>query len=198
MKKILYLIALCAVAWGLGSCDDEPENPGDFDLACEISTGDVVVSLVTGEQYSISIARQIDTVYQHEYYLRDTLKDENGEPVEINGKLQIDIDTLYYPSTYTARYLESAPILLPAQADTFEVAIYTNSRWIAPVPDNNGLAQWFFNYNSSTTGCGDGKMQFRTTRNRGVERRNWAAQKIFSQDTTIMLNLIFRQSGERD
>lgn len=199
MKKLFYLIALAfAATWGLGSCDSEPENPGDFGLACEVSTGDVVVSLTDGQQFPIQIARQIDTIYQHKWVKRDTLKDANGDPVKVNGKLQITTDTIPYYSSFTARYYESEPILLPSKADTFEVKILSNSRWLAPVPDNKNTAQWFFNYNSSTTGCGDGTLQFRVTRNRSKERKVWAEQKVFSQDTTVMLNLVFRQAGERD
>lgn len=199
MKKLLYLFALgLAATWGLGSCDSEPENPGDFSVACKVTAGDVVVSLSDGTEYPIKIAREIDTIYTHYWYKNDTLKDENGEPVKVNGRLQITTDSTLYYSTYTAHYLESEPILLASRADTLEVKIKSNARWLAPVPDNKGAAQWFYNYGTTTTGNGDGKLQFRVTRNRSKERKVWAEQKVFSQDTTVMLNLVFRQSGERD
>ncbi len=198
MRKIFYPIALVGVLMAsMASCDNVPENPGNYNVACEIAVGSVI-SNSTGKEYPITFVREIDTVYQHRYFKYDTLKNANGEPVITNGRMTITTDTLYYPSKYTARYKCSDTIMLPSVADTFSVKIKSNARWFAPVPDNKKLKQWFFNYNASLSGSGDGTMQFYVERNRAKKRANIAEQIIFTQDTTVMLNVVFGQRGERD
>lgn len=197
MRRIYYLLVLLAGLWGFVACDNAPTNPGDFNVKCELAVG-TIVSQSTGQAYSFTIVRDFDTIFQHRYFKYDTLKNAAGEPVITGGKMTITTDTLYYPSKFTARYRCSDTIMLPSAADTFSVKIQSNSRWFAPVPDNKKIKQWFFNYNASLSGAGDGTLQFYTERNRGKRRANFADQRIFTQDTTITINLVFGQAGEKD
>lgn len=180
----------------MGSCDRMPENPGNFNVVSEVMVGSIISA--SGDEYPVKFVREIDTIYQHRYFKYDTLKNAQGEPVVVNGRMTITTDTLYYPSTYTARYKCSDTIMLPAKADTFSVKVKSNARWFAPVPDNKKLKQWLFNYNASLSGSGDGTLQFYVERNRAKRRANYADQVVFTQDTTVMLNIVIGQRGERD
>lgn len=182
MKKLFYLLVLAAAVGITAGCDNEPKNPGDFTVKSELTLGDVV-SLVNGEVYPIHIVRETDTVYQHEYTRTDT----------VTGV----IDTLYYGSQFTARFYEAAPIWLGAQADTFRIQVRTNARWNAPTPTPTTGAQWYY-IESGNQGGGDSEIVFRVARNRNASRVSTSYLEVFTNDSTVMYRVPFRQYGERD
>lgn len=204
MRKLLYFMFLLGVAsWVVVACDDTKDNPGDFSLKATLEVEPVLVS-VKGNEYALNVARVTDTTYRYFYTENDTTKDENGEPViGSDGKLIIKVDTIYYNSKVTAKLTEYELLELPSEADTFTVSLRSNARWKAPVPSAGGKVQWYFNYNlltggTSTAGGGDGRMYFRTTRNKNYRRSVVAVQDIMTSDSTVLVRLNFVQRGEKD
>lgn len=182
MKKLFYLLGLATALGITASCDNEPKNPGDFSVKSELRIGNVA-SLTTGNAFTIDIVREIDTVYQHEYTRTDT----------VTGRT----DTLYYPSKFTARYYEAAPIYLDSPADTFSLPIYTNARWDAEYAISlPTAAQWLY-LESGTTGGGDSELIFRVARNRNkTPRATVSSITVLTKDSTVMYRIPFRQNGE--
>lgn len=184
------------------SCENVIENPGDYSVkpTLEIATS---VTSIGGTEYPMSVVSERDTAYRYFYTKRDTLKDAAGEPIlDEHGAQQITIDTIYYNSKTHAHFVEMALVTLPSAADTFRITLKSNARWKSPVPSTGGKVQWYFNYNiltggTTTAGGGDGEINFRTLRNRGVKRPVNAVQYIFTSDSTVMYKLTFAQSGER-
>lgn len=197
MKKLIYMLALGLLYCATG-CEDEPGNPGDFSVKSVLEIG-AVTSLTTGDEYSLTVAREIDSTYMYSYTVNDTVKDENGEPeIGADGNYIINTEIRYYPSRVTARFIEMEPITLASSVDTFSIALKSNARWLAPVPDAGGKVQWYYNVNSTTGGGGDGAVNFRVTRNRNYTRAVDAVQYIHTQDSTVMYKLVFKQAGEKD
>lgn len=184
----------------LASCDNESlkKNPGDFNLKSELTLG-TFSTYNNATTIPLNIIETSDTVYKHSYTKNDTVKDAQGKPViGEDGNLVIHKDTLFSLSKIKAKHIKMQAIVLPPQADTFKIKITSNARWFAPVPDTKGKAQWFFNYNSTTTGGGNATYAFRVLRNRGRKRINTSIQEIFTSDSTIIYTIPFEQKGERD
>ncbi|MBR1593440.1 MAG: hypothetical protein IJ659_01530 [Alloprevotella sp.] len=204
MRKLLLIpFILGAVAALVVACDDSNGNPGDFSLKATLSVDPVVVS-VTGTEYPLNVARVVDTTYRYFYTESDTTKDADGKPViGSDGKLIINVDTIWYNSKITAKLTEYELIELPAAADTFTIKLASNARWMANVPDAGGKVQWYFNYNlltgaTSLSGGGDGCVYFRVTRNKNYRRSVVAVQDIMTSDSTVIARLNFVQKGEKD
>ena len=204
MKRLIYLFALLCATTAIPSCDEAPENPGDFGVASTLEVMPSVVSKVDGLSYELKLARSKDTTYVYPYTVKELIVDENGEPIldETGNKQYTETEKLV-TSKITARYFEMEPIMLPAKVDTFSITLKSNARWKAPVPSSGGKAQWYFNYNiltggTSTAGGGDGQIDFRVLRNRNYKRAVPAEQYIITSDSTVMYKLIFIQSGEKD
>ena len=204
MKRFIYLLALACAAVAVPSCDEAAENPGDFSVASTLEVMPTVVSKVDGISYELKLARSKDTTYVYTYVVKELVVDADGEAIlDENGNKQYTETEKLVTSKITAKYFEMEPVLLPAKADTFSIALKSNARWKAPEPSSGGKVQWFFNYNllnggTSTAGGGDGQLDFRVLRNRNKLRAVPAEQYILTSDSTVMYKLIFNQAGEKD
>lgn len=198
MKKLLHLsfLMLATVAI-IASCEEHPGNPGDFSVKCTLELNPVMRSL-KGVEYPLTQIRRIDSTFRYFYIEEDTIKDENGEPIlDDSGNLIVSEDTIYYFSDVTAQFTEYEVVVLPWEMDTFEIMFKSNARWAANTPVTNSRTEstWYYNYNSSTSGGGDGCVSFRTKSNttgrmRGIE----AVQEIYTRDSTVMARLHFTQA----
>ena len=188
MKKIFYLIAAIGITWGVVSCDNEPKNPGDFNVKANLTFSDLV-STTTGETYKFNVARSIDSIYKYKVALYDSIFDENGKFVQRQVK-----DSVYIPASFTTKFIEMEPVILPSYADTFYLELQTNARWIATEPDGT---LWLYN-ESTTTGGGDGFISLRSARNRNGTRKNYSNMYVYTSDSTVMYKIPFGQIGERD
>lgn len=203
MKSIFKLAAgAIALSFAIASCDDDEGTYGDYNLKSYLELDPAVVS-IHGDQYPLTIARDIDSTYRYFYTRQDTLKDESSKPViGPDGNLVVHVDTIWYDSKITARFIEYELIELPSKADTFSISLRSNAQWKAPVPGTGGKVQWYYNYNvhtgtTSTSGGGDGSVDFRVSRNRGYRRAVVAQQDIMTNDSTVLIRLNFTQKGER-
>ena len=198
MKTLFYLptLLLTAALLVIG-CETHPENPGDFSVKCTLELTPVVRSL-RGVEYPLTQLRSIDSTYRYFYIEEDTLKDASGEPViDDDGNLIVKEDTIYYNSKVTARFTEYALVVLPWEMDTFEISFKSNVLWSANVPITNSRTEstWYYNYNSTTAGGGDGSVLFRTKNNTTGRMRGLdAVQEIYSRDSTVMARLHFNQT----
>lgn len=204
MRKLFFAILIAMAGFTIVACDKEAaKNPGDFNLKSTLEVDPQIVSTggFTGE---LKLVRTIDSTYQYSSVTNDTLKDAQGNPIiGADGKLQITSDTTWHDGNITAKFSEYEVMMLPSKADTFTITLKSNAQWKAPVPSAGGKAQWYFNYNlltgsTSTSGGGDGYVYFRVLRNRNKKRAVTAVQDIMTNDSTVLVRLRFRQSGERD
>lgn len=201
MKRFFYAIAVVLAAGLVVSCESDPKNPGDFTKAATLEITGPVVSLKTGKTYDLKVARETDTVYKYLYVLKDTVFDENGKPViGPDGKPIATDDSVYIYSKIKAKLIEMEPLFLPGPADTFNLDITSNARWLAtePVKENDDDVQWYHNFNSTHSGGGNSSLQFYTDRKRGSRRDNVMVQQVITSDSTIMYRIPFYQYGEGD
>lgn len=189
MKKIFYLIAAGVLAHFIVACDNEPKNPGDFGVKAELSLGDIT-STVTGDVYKLSVSRKIDTIFRTAVTRWDTIFDEKGEFV---SRTQ---DTIWVPAKFTTNFYEMEPIVLPEYADTFNLPLKTNAKWLSPTPEIVNV-QWLYN-EATTGGGGDGHITFRIARNRNYKRTTYTDMYVFTSDSTVMYKIPFTQKGEKD
>ena len=203
-------------AFGILSCENEAENPGDFNLKAELTLEPMLVASIGGQSYVLEEEAVYDTAFTNTYEKRDTtfevgadgafvMKDGKKVPViGDDGNLIIHIDTITFKTGKRGKFHRMKMVQLESMADTFTVHIRSNARWRAPepiVPD--GKVQWYFNYNlrtggNSLTGNGDGYLYFRTIRNKNYARKTPASQLIYTSDSTVMYQLNFGQAGERN
>jgi hypothetical protein len=197
MKKLFYFMPLALLSLGIASCEDEPKNPGDFDLEATLEIDNEAIAS-SGVSYALKVAREADTTYQHAYTVRDTMRNADGSYyINDKGGYEITSETKYY-GTKTAKLVEYETVTLASNADTVSIKLKSNARWTADVPDAGGKAQWYYNYNSTTAGGGDGTFQFRTTRNRNSYRPVTMRQEFLTSDSTKIIIVPFRQKGEKD
>ncbi len=194
MKRLLYFIFLIGGLSYLSSCEKEAKNPGDFSLKSELEV--IGITSKSGEVFDLEVLRSIDSTYRYFYEKKDTLKDESGNYIFESGKYQVRIDSVYYNSNITAKFVELKKIILEPRMDTILIALRSNAKWKAPMPSSGGKAQWFFTQNLA--GGGNGKVTVAVTRNKNYERTVDAEQYILTSDSTIMYKLVFGQKGERD
>lgn len=196
MKKLLLLPA-AALIISLAACENEPENPGDFNVRSELRVGELR-SLVTGDVYPLKVARETDTVYQYSYEVNDTAKDAQGNPLlRPDGQLDITTETRWYDSKKTAHFVEYEPVYLPSfvsvPVDTFELSLYSNANWLAPAP--SASVTWFKNINSTTGGGGDGVVNFTVNQFLNEISRHVAEQVLLTKDSLEMVRIYIRHTG---
>lgn len=214
MKK-LFAFALAGITLTFLSCEDEAENPGDFNLKAELTMDPMLMTSTSGLTYTLEEEEVFDTVFTSTFEKIDTTfeVDANGDFVigEDGKKIPVigsdgNIVTTKTPVTFETGkrgvFHRMKLIKLESKADTFTIHIKSNAKWLAPqyAPTK---AQWFFNYNlrtdgNSLTGNGDGYFYFRTIRNKNKTRVEPVPQYIFTSDSTVMYQLNFGQAGERD
>lgn len=197
MKKLLYLTGAALLLGSVVACDDEFENPGDFNLKSELELDSFIYGR-SGAQFRVEIDSIKDSVYRYSYTVKDTLRDANGDyAISSDGSLTITTDTLYYNSKRTAKVYYVHPLELESVADTFYLDVNSNARWLASVPSDAAKGtQWYFNWNSSTAGGGDSRFEFRVTRNLRKTNRDYAVhQEILTSDSTVMFIIPMIQKG---
>ena len=65
MRKLVYAIGAICLAGGLWSCEDTPENPGDFNLKAELALSSQMVSLTRPDEvYGLTEEARRDTKYR--------------------------------------------------------------------------------------------------------------------------------------
>ncbi|MBQ8050544.1 MAG: hypothetical protein IJ197_03080 [Bacteroidaceae bacterium] len=215
MKKLLGLAIVMGVVACILSCEDEAENPGDFNLKAELTLDPMTMTSTSGLTYTLEEEEVYDTVFTSTYEKIDTTfeVDANGDFVigPDGKKIPVIGEDGHIVTTRTPVTFETGKrgvfhkmklIKLESKADTFTIHIKSNARWRAPqyAPTK---AQWFYNYNlrtdgNSLTGNGDGYFYFRTLRNKNKTRVEPVPQYIFTSDSTVMYQLNFGQAGERD
>ena len=214
MKKLIGF-ALVGIALCVLSCEDEPKNPGDFNLKAELTLDPMIVTSVGGQSYAIEEEAVFDTAYVSSYVRNDTtfetdasgafVLDDAGKKIPVigdDGQLVMTHDTVVFRTGKHGTFHRMKMIKLESKADTFTIHIRSNALWKAPqyAPTK---AQWFFNYNlrtggNSLTGGGDSYFYFRTLRNKNKTRVEPVPQYIYTSDSTVMYQLNFGQAGERD
>ncbi len=197
MKKLLYLLAGVGLLGGFAACDDEAENPGDFSLKATLELG--TITSAKGRVYPLTVDEVKDTVYEYFYTVRDTLKDETGEPVlDENDDLIINIYEDSYFSKKTAKLVRMKQVVLFNEVDTLTIPIKSNAKWSAPMPifTLNGKAQtpWFENYGSTLAGGGDSYVKLAVTTARS-KRAFEGYQRVLTSDSLIMYVIPFTQVG---
>ena len=201
MKKLPLILGVLGAAGLFWSCEDTPENPGDFNLKSEISMGTKFTALSDpARAYELKEAGRRDTVYTYKHELVDTVfQYSNGGKDSTyvygpDGKPLVNKRDTFVLSEKKAVLIEYEPIILEAYADTVIAEIYSNARWTAKQPNPVG-AQWLFNYNSTQSGGGDSKVGLRTARSRGKNRRGPVYQYIFTSDSMTCVKIPFYQKG---
>lgn len=214
MKKLLAFV-LVGITLTILSCEDEAENPGDFNLKAELTMDPMLMTSTSGLTYTLEEEEAFDTVFTSTFEKIDTTFEidaygnfvigEDGKKIPVIGS-DGNIVTTKIPVTFETGkrgvFHRMKLIKLESKADTFTIHIKSNAKWQAPqyAPTK---AQWFFNYNlrtdgNSLTGNGDGYFYFRTLRNKNKTRVEPVPQYIFTSDSTVMYQLNFGQAGERD
>lgn len=154
MKKIFYLLAVGLLTCGVVACDNEPKNPGDFDLQSELGVGEMY-SLLNGDFYPLEVERTYDTTfYSYRKFTSYNIDPQTGDTL---GSYP---DSAVY-SVKESKIFMTNSVTLPALADTFKVNVISNARWNAPTPSANLRGQGQI-YVVKSTGGGDGYMTFRT------------------------------------
>lgn len=176
MRKLLFVAPFLAACAAICACEDEPTNPGDFDVKSTLEVTRIWTA--TGVDYPVSVVCEKDTVYQASRYDNET-------------------DELVWYDTDTRGHLvELSTTELPPEADTIFIKLSSNAKWMAPMPDNGGKAQWFFT--QRLAGGGSSTVVATVTRNRNKRRAVDAAQYILTSDSAVIFKVNFAQRGEKD
>ena len=215
MKKLLGFALAVGLVFTVLSCEDEAENPGDFNLKSTLTIDPMVMTSTSGLTYNLEEEAVYDTAFTSSYEKKDTTFEvdadgnfvigPDGKKVPVigdDGNIIVNSTTITFKTGKRAVFHKMKMIKLESPADTFTIHLKSNARWKAPqyAPEK---AQWFFNYNlrtggNSLTGGGDGNFYFRTLRNKNKTRVEPVPQYIFTSDSTVMYQLNFGQAGERD
>ena len=187
MRKLLYFLASGVLIGGLiTSCDNEPKNPGDFNVKSEMSLGDIV-SQKDGKVYQLQVAKSIDSIFGSNVTVWDTIYDEHGEYIDRTSS------QLWVPAKFTTKYVEYEPIMLTAMPDTFVLDITTNAKWTAPTPTKPRGGSQF--YTITQGGGGNGTLIFRSEINENATRKVAAELNIYTQDSTVYHKVMLLQEG---
>lgn len=204
MKKLPLVIGVLAATASLWSCEDTPENPGDFNLKAEITMGSSFTAISDPSRiYPLKEADRRDTVYKYKHELVDTVFEYSPDGKDStyvygpDGKPLVNKRDTFVLSKKTATLIEYEPVIVETFADTIVAEIYSNARWTAKQPDPVG-AQWLYNYNSSQSGGGDSKLGLRSARSRSKNQRGPVYQYIFTSDSMTCIVIPFYQKGTSD
>lgn len=190
MKKLLImLVAGASLTWLTAACDSEPKNPGDFNVACELTLDNVVQSIgaKNGRTYPLVVFHENpDTQFRVNYVLRDTVWAADGTVEKVNTT-----DTFYLRRAHIHFY-DTECIMLPFERDTLEIKLFSNARWNCPAPERKGIP-WLFNQINS--GGGDNKLLFNTDINFDDRHIQNTSLYVFTSDSAVMYRLNFNQYG---
>lgn len=197
MKKLIYLIAGLGLLGGFAACEDDNDNPGDFSLQSALELG--TITSANGHVYPLTVEETKDTTYEYFYTVRDTLKDENGEPIlDAMGQLQITAHEESYFSKKTAKLIKMQKVTLFGEADTLTIPVVSNAKWSAPMPifmrDGNAMTPWFANYGSTLAGGGNSYVKLAVSVGRSA-RSFCGYQRVLTSDSMIMYVIPFTQVG---
>lgn len=197
MRKLLYCTLVGLAAATIVACEDDPKNPGDFSLETQLKLDGKIVSLNTGAEYPLVVARETDTTYAYHHTLYDTLKDNTGEPIlDSKGKLQItERDTVVF-SKVTAKFVEYEPVRFPSfkdlTLDTMVLSFSSNATWEAPM---NAAVGWYSNVGGTLKGGGDADFKFSVKQFANEMSKHVVTQHIITRDSTKLVRLTFTHSG---
>lgn len=186
MRKLFCLIlGGLLLSVGFASCDDEPDNPGDYSIRGTIGlTG---ITSVLGNEYELIVSREFDsTIVRYNLKYDTTFADDGTTVVEIKE------DTLWYEDG-VCHYVKMEQIDLSPDRDTLAISIVSNARWTAPAP-SGGTPNWFTPQEGG--GGGDGTLHAVVSRNGSANpRRNLKVQQIITSDSATIYEIPFMQLG---
>ena len=193
MRNLFYVLLCFGCIISFYACEKEYTNPGDFNIKADLKLTGIVTR--SGKLLPLNVLRSIDTTYMRPSVKNDTARDANGEYMKDEfGKYIISKITTFYKSDITGKYLEIEPILFDARADTIDIMMESNSKWIASAPVKGTQAAWYFQILS--TGGGNGKATSRTVKNGSATRRlESVVQYILTPDSAVLYKLVFNQKG---
>ena len=198
----------------LWACDPDDAADEAF-ISPELTFDPMSVTSEGGQSYILEEEAVFDTLYTDTYEKKDTtfetnddgsfVLDEHGKKVPVigtDGNLVITSTPVTFRTGKKGVFHKMKLITLASKADTFTIHIKSNAKWLAPQYAPSKV-QWFFNYNlrtggNSLMGGGNGYFYFRTIRNKNYARKELVPQYIFTSDSTVMYQLNFGQSGEKD
>lgn len=187
MKKILYFIAAGVLIGAVASCDNEPKNPGNFDIKATLKVVEFV-SDDTGEVYPIEIEELIDSVFLSKVAVKDTTYDANGNQV-------ITTDSVSVPRNHTTAFYVAKTIVLPAPAENYTIKIESNAAWYAPAAVRKQGANYFQN-DGVVSGGGDGFLKYHTLDATTVVDRPYPfTLNVYTNDTTVWYRIPVTQLG---
>lgn len=187
MKKIFYLIGAIGILWAVVACDNEPKNPGDFNVKATLKVVKFI-SDETGEEFPIEIEQLIDSVFLSKVAVKDTTYDADGKPI-------ITTDSVEVPRNHTTSFYITKKIELPAPASTYTITIESNANWYAPPAIRQSGANYFQN-DGVTSGGGDGELNYHTLDASTVVNRPYPfTLNVFTSDTTVWYRIPVSQLG---
>lgn len=204
MKKLVWGIGILCSVGILWSCEDTPENPGDFNAKAELSMGTHFWALSDPSRtYPLEIDTRRDTTYKYRYTINDTVFEyfndgkDSTYVYDEHGKPLVNVTDSFYFSSKTAELIVMKPIYLENYSDTVMAQVFTNARWTAKQPAPSGT-EWLYNYNSTEAGGGDSEFGLRTDRFRGAKKRGPLYQYVFTSDSMICVKIPVYQKGRED
>lgn len=187
MKKIIYFIAAIGIAWGIVACDNEPKNPGDFNVKSTLKVVGII-SDTSGETFPIEVEELIDSTFTSKVAVKDTTYDEEGKQV-------IKTDSVTVLRSHNTAFYKIKQINLPKEEDTYTITIESNAKWIAPAAIRQGGANYFQN-DGVVAGGGDGVLNYHTLDASNVaDRPNPFILNVFTNDTTVWYRIPVGQLG---
>ena len=187
MKKLFYFIAAGILAGSVVSCDNEPKNPGNFDIKAELKVVDFIADQ-TGVVYPVEIEQVIDSIFLDRVAVKDTTYDADGNQV-------ITTDSVTVKRNHITKFYVAKQIVLPPEADTYTINIESNAKWVAPAAVRQGGANYFQN-DGVLAGGGDGNLNYHTLdATTVVNRPNPFTLNVFTSDTTVWYRIPVTQLG---
>ena len=186
MRKLFCLIlGGLLLSVGFASCDDEPDNPGDYSIRGSIGITGITSAL--GNEYEVVVAQEFDSTIVRYNIKKDTTFAADGTVAEITD------DTLWYEDG-VCHFVRLEQVNLAAAADTIVVSITSNARWTAAQPVATGR-RWYTVL--TNTGGGDGDFTATVIENTSANARtNVQVQQILTSDSAVIYEIPFGQLGK--